>query len=67
MSSKNGIECLYLSQEDLLRAGCLDLRLAMAAAESAMLAYRAGDVLFPDKIVQIFNESTIGNNALPER
>ena len=58
MESKNRIECLYLSQEDLLRAGCLDMRMAMQAAENAMLAFREDEVLFPEKIVQIFNEET---------
>ena len=66
MSDKNRIECLYLSQEDLLQAGCLDLRMAMSAAEAAMLAYRGGDILFPEKIVQIFDESTQERiNCLP--
>ena len=58
MSENLGIECLYLSQEDLLEAGCLDMRMAMAAAEKAMLDFQKGDILFPEKIVQIFDEST---------
>lgn len=63
---KNRIECLYLSQEDLLRAGCLDMRMAMSAAEKAMLDYREERVLFPDKIVQIFNDDTQERiNCLP--
>ncbi len=66
MTEKNRIECLYLSQEDLLEAGCLDLRMAMDAAEAAMLAYRDGKILFPEKIVQIFDESTQERiNCLP--
>ena len=73
MIDKNRIECLYLSQEDLLQAGCLDLRMAMSAAETAMLAYRAGRILFPEKIVQIFDETTqerincLPATLLPER
>jgi ornithine cyclodeaminase/alanine dehydrogenase-like protein (mu-crystallin family) len=64
--STNSLECLYLSQEDLLEAGCLDLNLAMTAAENAMLAYRNGDILFPEKIVQIFNQDTQERiNCLP--
>ncbi|MCB1093981.1 MAG: ornithine cyclodeaminase family protein [Verrucomicrobiae bacterium] len=60
------IHCQYFSQEDLLGAGCLDLHMAMDAAESAMLAYRDGDVLFPEKIVQIFNDDTQERiNCLP--
>ena len=66
MSDNHRIECLYLSQEDLLRAGCLDLDLAMSAAEAAMLSFRDGSIMFPDKIVQIFDESTQERiNCLP--
>jgi ornithine cyclodeaminase/alanine dehydrogenase-like protein (mu-crystallin family) len=56
----------YLSQEDLLQAGCLDMRMAMALAEQAMLAYEGGAVLFPEKTVQIFNQVTQDRiNCLP--
>ena len=66
MTDSNRIECLNFSQEDLLRAGCFDLRMAMSAAESAMLAFRSNEILFPDKIVQIFNEDTQERiNCLP--
>lgn len=60
------IHCRYFSQEDLLAAGCLDIRLAMESAEDAMRAYSSGDVLFPEKIVQIFNDDTQERiNCLP--
>ncbi|MEX0346358.1 MAG: ornithine cyclodeaminase family protein [Rhizobiaceae bacterium] len=60
------IDCHYLSQEDLLAAGCLDIAMAMEAAENALLAYDSGDVLFPDKIVQIFSDQTQDRiNCLP--
>lgn len=66
MTDKHRIECLFLSQEDLLQAGCLDIRLAMSAAENAMLAYEKNDILFPEKVVQIFNEDTQERiNCLP--
>ena len=66
MTDKNRIECLCFSQEELLEAGCLDLQMAMDAAESAMLAFRQDKILFPDKIVQIFNEDTQERiNCLP--
>jgi ornithine cyclodeaminase/alanine dehydrogenase-like protein (mu-crystallin family) len=56
----------YLSQEDLLEAGCLDFRMAIDAAEAAMLAHRRGEVIFPEKIVQIFNQETQERiNCLP--
>jgi ornithine cyclodeaminase/alanine dehydrogenase-like protein (mu-crystallin family) len=38
------IDCLHLSQEDLLHAGCLDFRMAMEAAEAAILEVDRGDV-----------------------
>ena len=60
------IDCLHLSQEDLLHAGCLDLRMAMDAAEAAILEYERGDILFPEKIVQIFDQATQERiNCLP--
>ena len=65
-NNNNLIECLYLSQEDLLQAGCLDMRMAMSAAETAMLDFRGGKIMFPDKIVQIFNNDTQERiNCLP--
>lgn len=60
------IHCRFFSQEDLLAAGCLDIRLAMGAAEHAIRAFDEGDVLFPEKIVQIFNDETQERiNCLP--
>ena len=66
MTNKNKIECRYFSQEDLLQAGCLDMRMAMSTAETAMLAFRDNKILYPDKIVQIFNDDTQERiNCLP--
>ncbi len=63
---RHDIHCHFFSQEDLLAAGCLDIRMAMDAAESAIRAFDKGDVLFPDKIVQIFNDETQERiNCLP--
>ena len=62
----HAIRFTWLSQEDLLEAGCLDFRLAIGAAESALLAHRNGDVLFPKKIVQVFDQETQERiNCLP--
>lgn len=64
--SSHEIRCRYFSQEDLLGAGCLDIAMAMEAAESAILAYERGDVIFPEKTVQIFNDDTQERiNCLP--
>jgi ornithine cyclodeaminase/alanine dehydrogenase-like protein (mu-crystallin family) len=65
-SDAHRIRFTYLSQEDLLEAGGLDFPMAIEAAEAAMLAHRRGDVIFPEKIVQIFNEETQERiNCLP--
>jgi ornithine cyclodeaminase/alanine dehydrogenase-like protein (mu-crystallin family) len=56
----------YYSQEDLLKAGCLDFHLAIDATEAVMMAYRRDEVIFPEKIVQIFNQDTQERiNCLP--
>jgi N-[(2S)-2-amino-2-carboxyethyl]-L-glutamate dehydrogenase len=62
----HAIRCRFYSQEDLLRAGCLDMKLAMEAARDAITAFEVGDVIFPEKIVQIFNQETQERiNCLP--
>jgi len=66
MSNSHAINFQYLSQEDLLRSGCLDFQMAIDAVESSLLAHRNGNIMFPDKIVQIFNEETQERiNCLP--
>ena len=45
----------YLSQENLLEAGCFDLRMAIEVAEKTMVAFENHRILFPEKIVQIFD------------
>lgn len=60
------IRFTYLSQEDLLRAGCFDIRLAIETAEKTLLAYENHNILFPEKIVQIFDQATQDRiNCLP--
>ena len=62
----HAIRFTYLSQETLLQAGCLDFTLAMDAVRRVIIAHRNNQVLFPDKIVQIFDESTQERiNCLP--
>lgn len=66
LSPNHQIHCQYFSQEDLLGAGCLDMNLAMDAAENAIRAFEGGDVIFPEKIVQIFDDDTQERiNCLP--
>ena len=64
--SRNSLELLFLSQEDLLTAGCFDIKMAITAAEEAMIAFRNKEILFPEKTVQIFNQQTQERiNCLP--
>ena len=56
----------YLSQEDLLDAGCFDLRMAIEVAEKTMIAFEEHRIMFPEKIVQIFNQASQDRiNCLP--
>lgn len=60
------IRFTYLSQDALLQAGCFDLKLAIDTAEQAILANSRGEVMQPDKIVQIFDQETQERiNCLP--
>lgn len=60
------IKYLTLSQEDLIEAGAFDFRLAIDALKKGLFLFKDKRILFPDKIVQIFNEETQERiNCLP--
>jgi len=62
----NGNNPLFLSQGDLLEGGCFDMQMAMNSAKTALRSFSEGDVLFPEKIVQIFDDETQNRiNCLP--
>lgn len=62
----NAIKTLILTQSDILNAGCFDVAMAIDTAREAVLGYAAGRVLYPDKVSQIFDESTqCRTNCLP--
>ncbi len=64
--SDHKISFTYLSQEDLLESGCFDIRMAMEVAEKTLLAFEEQRILFPEKIVQIFDQATQERiNCLP--
>ncbi len=66
MASHHHLGFTYLSQEDLLDAGCFDLRMAIEVSEKAMLAFEDHRIMFPEKIVQIFDQVTQDRiNCLP--
>ncbi len=64
--NKGKISFTYLSQQDLLKSGCFDMKMALSATEKGLIAYSNNEVLFPEKIVQIFNQETQERiNCLP--
>jgi len=64
--NRHKVSFTYLSQEDLLQAGSFDIRMAMEVAEKAMLAFEAHRVLFPEKVLQIFDQASQERiNCLP--
>lgn len=66
MQNDHAIRYLSLSQEDLIAAGAFDLPMCINALEKGLKAFKDGRILFPDKIVQIFNEETQERiNCLP--
>ena len=63
---KSEIKYLTLSQEDLVDAGAFDLKMAITALKESLFKFKDGRILFPDKIVQIFNQETQERiNCLP--
>ncbi len=66
MAMRNALDVLYLSQEDLLTSGCFDMGAAIDAVERSLVDFHNKRILFPDKIVQIFNDDTQERiNCLP--
>lgn len=64
--NNNEIRTLIITQRDILEAGCFDIGMAIDTAREAILSYAAGRILFPDKVTQIFDESTqCRTNCLP--
>ena len=66
MEQQHAIRYLALSQEELIDAGAFDLQMSIAALEKGLLDFEKGKILFPDKIVQIFDQETQDRiNCLP--
>lgn len=47
-----------ISQDDILKAGCYDIQNVVSVIEKTLLDFKAGKILLPDKISQIFDEAT---------
>jgi len=55
---KHAIMYRNLSQEDFIKSGAFNLPMAINALKRSLIQFRDGDILFPEKIVQVFNEET---------
>lgn len=59
-------EITYISERDLLDAGCLDAEFCIEEATKALCEHHKGNVIFPEKTVQIFDvKSQSRLNTLP--
>lgn len=57
---------IILSHDNLLKSGCFDIPNAVRIVESTLAQYGRGEIDFPDKISQIFDEETQDRiNCLP--
>lgn len=64
--SNHSIQYRSLSQEDFVECGAFDLTLAKKALKTGLAKFDEGRILFPEKIVQIFDEATQSRiNCLP--
>lgn len=64
--TKHQVTFTYLSQDDLLRAGAFDLPMTISVAEKTLVDFEQHKILFPEKIVQIFNQASQERiNCLP--
>ncbi len=52
----NTISVSMISMEDLIQARCFDVGATIEVMEQALISFKNGRVLLPDKISQIFNE-----------
>jgi len=56
----------YFSQEDLLDSDCFDMPVIMDVVEQTLVGFERGSIMYPEKIVQIFNQDTQERiNCLP--
>ncbi len=64
--NNNEIRTLIITQRDIIDSGCFDIGMAIDTAREAILSFAAGRILFPDKVTQVFDESTqCRTNCLP--
>ena len=62
----NTIMVKLISMEDIISAGCADVSSVISVLENALVSYKKGQILLPDKISQIFDEKTQNRiNCMP--
>lgn len=62
----NNQSILLLSHQDLLESGCFNMKRAIDVAEQTLIDFSMGNVLYPSKVSQIFNEESQHRiNCLP--
>lgn len=49
---------IVLTHENLIDAGCFNVREALNVTENALKEFAKGNIIFPDKVSQIFDEAT---------
>lgn len=55
-----------ISMEDIIKSGCYNIKTIISLIENAMLDFKKGKILLPDKISQIFDEKTQNRiNCMP--
>ena len=54
----NKITIKLISMEDIIKSGCFDISAMIEIIKHALISYKNGKILLPDKISQVFNEST---------
>lgn len=60
------VDLIYLSEKDLIESGCLDVDLCIYETIEALKEYNRGNIIYPDKVAQIFNSETQERlNTLP--
>ncbi len=62
----NNISLKLISMEDIIKSGCFDIDGVIDVIESALTEYKAGKIMLPDKISQVFNiEDQTRINCMP--
>lgn len=61
-----GYSIRIFSQEDLIKAGCLNIKEAIDVTEDAFIRYSQNDIIFPSKVSVVFDQATQNRiNCLP--